>query len=161
MKHICILSVCALMASATAALGAPPQLAVLGADGSVTAVHAAGDIARITFADGAATVTGHGGTAAVHPTGEVARIVFDSDGAYTAAAVDIPAAGIVAVTPNPVDGYFAVSGCDGSTLEVYSATGARVMRVDDYCGSQLDASALAPGIYIVKTDSFTAKLIKL
>jgi len=162
MKHIYHLAVCAaLSAVGLAAWGAPPQLAVLGGDGSTKAVHPVAQVERVTFSGGTVTVANAGGEASAYPTGGLSRIVFDSDGAYAVDAVAEAMMAGAAVTPNPVTDSFAVTGCDAGPLEVYSLDGGCVMRIAAYDGSAVDASALAPGIYIVKTTSITAKLIKL
>lgn len=148
------------VASTALSWAAPPQMAFLPADEGAPEVFPVAEISTISFADGKVNVMKSYNHMVSYTPGQLSKIVFDSDGLYSS--VDGVTEGKKAtVTPNPVSDYFSIE-VDGATpLTVYTITGSRVIYVPDYRGTQINASALAPGIYIVKTRSLTAKFIKL
>lgn len=151
----------AALTTAGAAAGAPPQLAVLSADESITEVYPTGEILKVTFDMGRFNIRKTDGITASYPPGQVSRIVFDAEGRYVNNGIDIPVADRpVSVYPNPVVDSFRIDVAEPTTLDVYSSSGMRMLHIDRYEGSSVDATGLTPGLYIVKTNSITAKFIK-
>lgn len=63
------------------------------------------------------------------------------------------------ITPNPVNDFFTVN-VDGD-LALYSMNGAKVMDIPNYVqGQNIDASSLPSGVYFVRINNQTIKLIK-
>lgn len=66
------------------------------------------------------------------------------------------------LTPNPATGSFTLHGMgsEPQTVTVYSISGAKVMQGRHSDGEQIDISALAKGIYMVRAGMSIVKLIK-
>lgn len=66
------------------------------------------------------------------------------------------------LTPNPATGSFALHGLGSAPqpVTVYSMSGAQVLQGRYADGEQIDISALAKGIYMVRAGSSIVKLIK-
>lgn len=160
LRHILAMS--ALLAGSAFALGNPPQIAVLSKEGSAVDVHKVSEINRINFAEGVVTVVKPAGQNADYQPSKIHKIIFDNEGLYSSVDnVAVDDAAKLTVTPNPVADSFSLNTGTPTPLSVFTITGSRVIYIPEYKGGQIDATHLAPGIYIVKTSQSTAKFIKL
>lgn len=66
----------------------------------------------------------------------------------------------VSVTPNPASESFRVIGVKDCDVVLYSIAGSKMLTVKNYKGENISISHLPKGIYIVKADKYTTKLIK-
>lgn len=63
----------------------------------------------------------------------------------------------VSISPNPTSDVITVSGNISSDVKVYDSTGRQVIRTNE---SVIDVSSFNPGVYLVKVDGKTFKVIK-
>ena len=72
-----------------------------------------------------------------------------------------PTADILAVHPNPASNHITVSTPDGTTIQILDMTGRQILSQPSRHGETLiDISSLPQGIYLLKSGTQTAKLIK-
>lgn len=149
-----------LMAAASVTAGAQNKMIVRQAETGKESAFTLAGISKLTFADGAMTVTTKAGAAEqtqAFNLAEVGRITFGSD-----------ATAIGKVKASAVRGTFAYDGTTvrvaglskPSTATIYSASGAAVARVAQWDGSGMNVSTLAPGVYMLNVDGQSYKFIK-
>lgn len=104
------------------------------------------------------TLTGNTSSWAID---DVRRVLFD--GSFEAIAPTISGSGSIALYPNPTSGKFKLDGIgtEPQTVVVYSATGAKRMELTAIEGDEIDVTSLQAGIYFVRTQNHTLKLMKL
>ena len=66
----------------------------------------------------------------------------------------------ISITPNPVTDSFRINGLTDCNVEVIGISGAIMLKIKNYKGENINTSNLPKGIYIVKADKYTTKLIK-
>ncbi len=149
-----------LMAAASATAGAQNKMIVRQAETGAESSFTLAGIRKLTFADGAMTVTTKAGAAEqtqAFELAKVSRVTFGGD----ATAID-------KIKASAVRGTFAYDGttvrvaglAKPATATIYSASGAAVARVAQWDGSGLNVSALAPGVYMLNVGGQSYKFIK-
>lgn len=74
---------------------------------------------------------------------------------------DVESATPVQIYPNPAQNYFVVRGIEGlQSVTVYSMTGARMIETTVEDEGRVDVSSLKTGVYMVKINNRTTKLVK-
>lgn len=141
------------------AYSSAPQLIFQDHAGNNTAFHKVSEIDRLTFSPGSITVQTADGISAYNPT-DLGRVVFDNEGTSGTRIDNAMTGSNVKVSPNPFVDFFSVNVPGKCTLAIYSLTGSLLINIPGYEGGNVDTSSLSPGLYIVKTDSLTAKIIK-
>ena len=113
------------------------------------------DFSRIDFSDGNMVLNTEDGLTI--PLADLATIHFEvSDEPLS---VESPVEKTVKLTCQK--GWLAISGLSGeTTLDIYSLNGTKVMSVKPYDGRPVDISGLAEGVYVVRADKHSFKVIK-
>ncbi len=148
------------MAAASATAGAQSKMIVRHATSGAESAFTLASVRKLTFADGAMTVTMKPGAAEQAQTftlGAQSRITFGS--------------GETAIGKTVASAVRGAFGYDGTTVRVsglakpatatiYSASGAAVARVAQWDGSGMNVSSLAPGVYMLSVGGQSYKFIK-
>ncbi|MBO5028248.1 MAG: T9SS type A sorting domain-containing protein [Muribaculaceae bacterium] len=149
-----------LFISALPAVATGPQLVFAGTE--QTRIFSLADVSRVTFGESGLIVTA--GTSEEFPYSSFQRLVFDYDGTYTEP-TSIEQVTAVKTGKFIYDFQAATIAFTGfetrpTAVEIYSATGARILSVPQYREGTIDISGLTPGVYIVRTNVSSAKFIK-
>ena len=115
------------------------------------------DLERLNFVAGGLEFAA--GESQIIPFGKIATIHFSSES--SADRLTAQTGQDFAATVNASHTLLSLSGYEeGSPVEIFAITGRRVLLVPSYRGQSLDISALAPGVYIVKSGSHARKFVK-
>lgn len=159
-KHFKLLTLATLLVATLPARASDSQLVFL-CNGQNRVFNIA-DVSRVTFGESGLTVSA--ATMEEFPYETLQRVVFDYDGTYddTNAISAVTSANGRKFVYNSRLATIAFKGfeSEATPVEIYSATGMRAMSVPAYKDGTIDVSALAPGIYIVKTKTSSTKFIK-
>lgn len=142
---------------------ADPQLVIEHRD-SGPFVSKMAEVSRITF--GSEGITVSAASEKNFSYNGLGKIIFDHEGSYSVSGIAGVATGAshnLSVSPSAARSSITLAGYAGEStaVEIYSISGIMVASVMEYKGESIDVSALAPGIYIVKTNVSTAKFVKL
>ncbi|MDE6360986.1 MAG: T9SS type A sorting domain-containing protein [Muribaculaceae bacterium] len=156
-----LLSLAVLALASAKATGGEPQLVFIDSNDENKVVRLA-DVSRVTFGTEGLTVTTD--TDRELPYTSLKRMVFDHDGSYNQSSVTVASADLRQgnlIIDNAAQ-TLAVAGAEEETtsLEIYTTTGRTVLAVKNYHSEAVDISALPSGVYIVRTDLYSAKFIK-
>lgn len=127
--------------------------------GNTTQSHSFNQSGGIYFNNGQMEIrSDHNTSAATYATAEVKSLRFSGNSAIESA--DKPTH--LKVSPNPAKETVTIEGIgkEPQTLTLYTINGNKVMCRECTDGSTLDISSLPQGIYIVKTGTNTAKIVK-
>ena len=68
----------------------------------------------------------------------------------------------VSILPNPVHSLLTLHHLEGrQQVQIYALSGQLMMTMEATDGQPIDVSSLAPGVYMVKTQQCTLKMMKL
>lgn len=114
-------------------------------------------VQRVNFGDDALTVVEADKESAFDYT-TVSRISFTQN---EPSAIDKPATSSNTLKLSSNDGCLTVAGLDAPTqLSLYSQSGASVMQINGYQGASVSLSSLPNGIYVLKVNNQTFKIVK-
>lgn len=115
------------------------------------------DISKITFSNGSINYSLKNGNSESTLISLISKITFDNSGSVSTTLGDAK----ISLYPNPAKDYVSVSGIDGpTTVEIFSLSGSQVIKETVDNNSTVDVSALPSGMYLVKFNGHTLKLIK-
>lgn len=155
-----LLSLAVLTLACAKATGGEPQLVFIDGNDENKVVRLA-DVSRVTFGTKGLTVTTD--TDREFPYTSLKRMVFDHDGSHNQSSVTVASADLRQgnlIIDNAAQ-TLAVAGAEDETtsLEIYTTTGRTALAVKDYHSEAVDISALPSGVYIVRTNLYSAKFI--
>lgn len=162
MKKFLLIATALLSLSATRA--EEPQIVFDVGENADPYIAKISEISRVAFVPGSLRLHSLNGEALRDfDHTELRKVLFDYHGNIKPTGIELTAADPAGlrVFPSPAEDFVALSGFgENASVEVFSTSGKSVIRLKNYAGGRIDVSSLPAGVYIVKSNSKSAKFFK-